>query len=392
MRRRRVLVAIARTIQGRQPLNLENIISNKNSIVLTNGEILPILHDFIRRSILFERQGRYEFVLPIFREWLGEVGVSCLAGDVLGEELASSVLAAEDAARVRSDEIVGLAQRWPTYQGREIGTDGIRAWYQQVESQKDQRLLFKILQNVKIFSEVEIREKMRTVHSFIRPQLREFVQRRRGDRRTDLVVTYVDGEGKSGQYYAGRYAEENAISQRSILSPMNFPESLETYIKKNDNVSVITILDDIVATGHSLAKNLSLFVEKNEAILKELKIPVTAIALAATADGEARVLSEIQKIEWLDFDLRICYPLGNAYFAFAENGIWVDTEERERAKALCIDIGSNIYRDNPLGYGAQGLLIVFPITCPNNSLPIFHSSAHPSSNRKWTPLFPRLVN
>jgi hypothetical protein len=205
-------------------------------------------------------------------------------------------------------------------------------------------------------------------------------------------VTYVDGEGKSGQYYASRYAEENGVSQRSIVSPRDFSTNLAAYVERYGDISAIVVVDDIVATGNSLARNMRGFLGEHQPLLRKLDVPIIALALAATAEGEDRVISEIKKIEWADFNLRICDPLSERDFAFGNNAIWVDQEERERAQALCTDLGANIYPDNPLGYGGHGLLVVFPHTCPNNSLPILHSSARAGAKHKWFPLFPRLVN
>jgi hypothetical protein len=95
-------------------------------------------------------------------------------------------------------------------------------------------LLFKLLQNVRFVGEVEIREKLRTVHSFVRPLLPTHVATRRSVRRMDVAVTYVDGEGKSGQYYASRYAEENAIDSRAIFGPKNFGDALQRRLDRNE--------------------------------------------------------------------------------------------------------------------------------------------------------------
>jgi len=299
----------------------------------------------------------------------------------------------ENAAYVHPHEVAALARRWPTYRGREIGTDNIRAWYEQVDENQQQRLLFKLLQNVRIFSDLQIREKLKTIHhSSIRPLLPEFVIRRRSDRRTDVVVTYVDGEAKSGQFYASRYATVNAIHPSSVISPVEFSKSLGSYVVKYGIVSAIVVVDDIIATGRSLAGNVSNFLSKNARVLQKQNVPIILVALAATPDGEAYVRTEVEKIEWADFDLGIGDLLSDQDFAFSGNGIWKDPDELARAKALCSDICSCIYRDSPLGYGGQGLLVVFPDTCPNNSLPILHSQAHPASKRKWNPLFPRLVD
>jgi hypothetical protein len=135
LRRCRVLVAIARTARRGQPITLTNIISNRHSIALTDAEIQPVLNEFVKRDVLREKDNQYQFVLPIFGSWLTDVGISRLSSDLLAEELARSAQAAEDAAYVQSDEVATLARGWPTYQGRNISCDEIRAWYEQIEGQ-----------------------------------------------------------------------------------------------------------------------------------------------------------------------------------------------------------------------------------------------------------------
>jgi len=130
LRRMRVLVAIARCLRRGLLTTASNIAGNRGSMSLTEGEIPAALNDFQRREVLQEEERHYVFVLPIFRMWLVDVGVSQLIADALNEELANSALAEENAAIVRSEEVVSLAGRWPTYRGKHVGTDEIRAWYQ----------------------------------------------------------------------------------------------------------------------------------------------------------------------------------------------------------------------------------------------------------------------
>jgi hypothetical protein len=392
LQRCRVLVAAARTLRRGDALSLENLVSNKHAPTLTAPQILAVLNDFVRREVLLERDGIYEFALPLFGLWLKDVGITRLVSDALAQELAEAAQIEEDKAYVQADEVSSLAKNWPTYRGKKVGSDDIRAWFEQIASNRDQRLLFTILQRLKVYSEVEIREKLKTAHSFVRPKLDpNFVITKRAGR-TDVIVTYVDGEGKSGQYYAARYAEENQIPIRSILAPTKFSQLLQNYRSKN-NVSAIVIVDDIISTGDSLSKKLTKFVIDNEDQLRESGAPFVAIALTGTDAGVAVVQEAMERFGWLDFELRICEPLMAGLFAFDKSsGIWSSDDELERAQALCRDIGVNIYRDSPIGYGDQGLLVVFPETCPNNTLPIIHSEARTDAPRKWLPLFPRIVN
>jgi hypothetical protein len=64
--------------------------------------------------------------------------------------------------------------------------------------------------------------------------------------------------------------------------------------------------------------------------------------------------------------------------------------ESERAHSLVRTLGTRVYKKRPLGYGDMGLLLVFPQTVPNNTLPILHSQA--KGSEQWDPLFERPVN
>lgn len=393
LRRCRTLVLVARTSRRGLPITLENLASHKQSVLLADNDILIVLNDFVRRGVLRENGGQYDFVLPIFKLWLAEVGGSRLIADALGEELALQVQTAEDQAYVRSDEVTALARKWPTYRGQAVTSDDIRAWYEQVDGHQNQRLLFKILTATRVLNEGEVRERLRTLHGLIRPQLPEYIQRKRSDRRQDVFITYVDGEGKSGQYYASRYAEENRISIGSIIPPSSFSEEVLSRLKENIRPAIIVIIDDLIGTGRSLSNNLDQFVRLNEAVLKSLDVPLVALALSSTSEGDRRVRDSMQHFDWLNFDLRFCDVLGPKEEAFPQNdrGFWDSNDEKERAKALCQDLGASIYRDNPLGYGSRGLLVVFPNNCPNNTLPILHSPSRLDASQSWRPLFPRAV-
>jgi AAA+ ATPase superfamily predicted ATPase len=393
LRRMAVLVAIARCLRRGIDVTSPNIADNKFSSVISEAEILPTLNDFVRRSVLRENSGVYEFALPLFRLWLMDVGATRLVSDPLSEELARSIKAEEDAAHVKSEEVAVLARTWPTYRGRHIGTDDIRTWLQQVDSNHDQRILFKLLSRLRFLSEAEIREKLRTVHGFLRPSLPQFITRKASDRRKDVLITYVDGEGKSGQSCASQYAEENRIAVDCIISPATFRNSFLEHERENGPVAGLVIVDDIASTGGTLAGKATLFIQEHADVLVQSGTLVFVVTLLSTASADERVRNALSKIDQVRADFRSCEILDGRVFAFKDgNGIWSNENEAARAKALCTDLGVKIYKKAPLGYGNQGLLVVFPTTVPNTTLPILHSYSRISSGRRWTPLFERIAN
>lgn len=390
LRRMRVLVAFARCLRKGSAASVANIVQHRTSGSLSEGEISLVLNDFSRREVLYEDDKQFFFRLPIFELWLVDVGVSQLIADSLSEELANVALSMENAAIVRSDEIVGLTRHWPTYRGRHIGTDDVKAWLEQVDSHRDQRLLFELLKRLRIFSETQVRERLKTAHSFLRRELPEFVIRKKSDRRSDVLITYIDGEGKSGANYASLYAEENGIAADCVVGKTGFRARYNA-AKAQGNVSAVIVIDDIAATGKTLEGNISVFIDDFKAVLKYTKTRI--ITLVATEAAQTRISEAIARTQNLDIEFRTCEILSQDGMAVPADGSnWKSSEDFERARALCINLGSRIYKDNPLGYGDLGLLVVFPTTVPNNSLPILHSYSRTGSAHKWEPLFPRVTN
>lgn len=390
LRRSRVLVAAARCLRDRAYLTLENLVDRKVSPNLTSAEVQSVLNDFQMRQIISEKSDEYSFTLPIFSGWLADVGASELVSDTLSEELAESTLAEENAAMVRSEEVVKLARSWPTYRGKAIGVDDIRAWYQQVEEIKSQRILFELLKKVKIFNENQIRERLETAHEFVRKAISPEVQKTKNQRRNDIAVVYVDGEGKSGSTYAAMYAEQNRISAKAVFSSTSFSKTIAPHIKMHGTPKAIVIIDDIAATGESLEGNVKDFVSAHTEFFKNAILRV--ISLVATRDAYDRLTETLQELA-IDADFRSCEVVGDEHYAFPENkGGWDTEDDWYRAKALCEQLGASIYPKSPLGYGNYGLLIVFPTTVPNNSLPILHSNSKSQSEKKWTPLFLRMIH
>lgn len=392
LKRKRVLAALARCARASLPATVANLYAHRNTSELTEAELKSVLADFVSREVLVEVNAGYRTVLPIFHLWLVDVGLTRLAADALSQDLATEAQRAEDAARVLSEELVALTKGWPTYRGRHVGSEEVRSWLNQRPGSRDQRALFTILKATRFLSEADVLERIRSARLVVLGLAEAAVRRKATDRRNDIVITYVDGEGKSGQKYASLYAEENLISTTAILPPSSFHAAYLRHCAKHGVPQIIVVVDDMVGTGQSLAANIKKFHDDNLAQLTPEGPLVLIFALLATAEGQQHILNALANLEYPRLDFRAGEVLDDTASVFGgEKGVFESAEERDRAKAVATDIGATIYKNAPLGYGGQGLCIVFPTTVPNNSLPLLHTHGKGAAPQ-WRPLFERLVN
>ena len=202
----------------------------------------------------------YFTTVKLFGDWLTEGGFSRLISDQLGDELAEAKQLREDEAYVQASEVAELVDRWDLYQGRQITSDHVRQWLGQVESNEDRRLLFKVLQNVRFVGEPEVREKWAQAHRRIRDKLPPFTRRSLTEQREDILVTYADGPGKSGAYYAGLYATVNEISSQRVVEPSLVTDAIDAVAE--GSIRGVVVVDDMLGTGQNLVDKLMQRVEQ----------------------------------------------------------------------------------------------------------------------------------
>ena len=385
LNRCRLLVAWARAARkGLSPTH-ENVSWNLYSNLLPVGEALPLLDDFCRRNVFRQTEDAYHPTVSLFADWLREGGFSRLVSDQLGDELAAAKQSREDEAYVHAHEIGVLVDSWDLYQGRQITSDDVRAWIQQVDSNVERRILFKILENVRFLREPEVREKFEQAHRRIRFKLPAFVKRSRAQRREDIFITYADGPGKSGAHYASIYAAVNEIASTNIVVPSEVVSAVGS-VEPGKQVGVV-LVDDMLGTGNNMVERLSaLSAGFREAGIGTV-IPLSVAVLCGTSKGESVVRAFLER-EMANADLEVCETIGEGSFAFPEGlGFWKSVEEKNVAKTLAGDLGVRVQKRNPLGYGEQGLLLTFSRNCPNNSLPILHGNGR--GEKSWRAIFPR---
>jgi len=150
----------------------------------------------------------------------------------------------------------------------------------------------------------------------------------------------------------------------------------------------LVIVDDFAGTGKTITDGLESFLEPISAQLQIAGTPVVVVLLFATSEAQERIAKLASRFSSLRIEVYLGVELGREARAFRHDhsGIWKDEDERDRAKALCIRLGTGLYKD-ALGFGSQSLLIAFSEGCPNNSLPILFASR--AGAQPWHALLPR---
>ena len=382
----RLLVGWARTARKGAELTYDRIRENVSPGASdSRTEVSPLLEEFCNRRVFYEHDNTYDPCVRLFSKWLRENGFREIVSDQLGEQLAEEYQRQEDEAYVESREIVDLCDNWHLYQGRQISEDSVRAWIQQAQTNVQQRLLFKLLVNLRFVSDLELRKGFEEAHKWMRHAVVPFVKRPRAMRRSDIYVAFCDGQGKSGRWCAGIYADVNDIVGKNVLQLSD----LSKIINDEDGDAVgLVIVDDMIGSGNNLIgqlKELSAVFE-DHGVGREL--PLSVVVFCATGHGRERVDQYLGQ-HLPNSQLQVCELLEDRHFAFIDPvGFWRDKKERDVAKNLVRDLGLKIDRRLPLGYDDQGMLLKFTRNTPNNSLPILHSPGRRGVS--WRPLFRRI--
>lgn len=385
LKRLRVLVAYGHALRIGLA-SRETISQQLRGGSLQVSEVGPVIDDFFRRDVMREINGEVTTCLPLFQLWIRDVGVTKLIASTLADDLENELQKANDAAYVKAAEITGLVRDWPLYRGKEVSADAVRAWLDQVSSSQDQRLLFTLLRHLRFVTSLQISESLSQAHDKVVVKVTPPVKRdSKVEKRRDLLVTYLDGPAKSGAFYARAYAKEIGLLLDCVVEPSKLARRLGG---ESDQPSALVIVDDLAGTGRTVVEGINALLQPIAEILETNRIPVVLILLFATEEAEAKIRQTLSKYPAVTWRVHVCELIGNQNRAFVngEIGFWKDSDERDRAKALCVRLGTGLYSD-PLGFGSQALLLAFPDGCPNNNLAIIFASR--AGAQRWTALLPR---
>ena len=355
---------------------LKDVLSRYPELEL--GRLEAEIDDLIRREVLTAHDGSLACKVPLFREWLAVSGTREILQTLPELRAAEEVRLEEEDAVVQPEEIVGLLEGWGTYKGQAITEDRVRSWLRQFGATVNQRLAFTLLQGVKFYSTGLVREKLREAHSIVVRGTRSRVS---GERvRRDILVSHLGGVGKSSAQYARLYADENRIAKDNVVSPENIPAAL-----KSKHCQSLVFVDDFIGTGKTARRSIREIVENFGPEIESSPVSVHVIALTGFNRGSRLVENTLADIAE-SWELNICDPIDESQGPFAEGStIFVDVEERERARRLIEECGRRSLPKTPLGFGDCAALVVFDSSCPNNSLPVLWAS----ESETWLPLFRR---
>ena len=387
LKRRKLLIAISQVIQNSQALNIANIKDAGIEIGLMGNDVDKFLLEFEQRRILSLNKCQFSFVVNFFKEWLTSGGKEKIISTFEEEERVVLNQKLEEEASVKSDEIKSVLKNLKSYKGGAISIEDVRKWLDQFDDVFDQRLMFKLLENFKLYNELEIREKLSNLFTMIRRDLNKKGNVRVLDpkkkKRDDILVTYLDkSPAKGATYFAKIFADENNIYAENVCSP----EFIEKKIIEKNTINCIVIIDDIIGTGNTIISNTKEYFDSTLVdIIKERNIPIYISVITGFLPSKEKIETEISLFIESDLNIFIADVLSSQDKCFSlQAQIFANSFESKKAREICMQKGEKLEAKMPLGYSNCELLVAFPMNCPNNTLPIFWKRTD-----GWEPLFER---
>lgn len=382
LRRRKILLSIAFAARDSLPIKKASVVVIcRERFGLDENVVDQELADLATtRKIIRNVAGNIEFMVPFFLRWLVDNGINEIISVSIDADASLRRSHEEEEARIRPEEILAITEKWRLYKGRQLSEDIVRVWLNQFGDVTRQRLAFTILQGLKFYSQAEIREKVKEAHGIVTRQLVHVIEKGKLKRK-DILVSYLDGPGKSGSRYAKLYADENNIYSANVIERSMLGAHLQKNVKE---IEVVVFVDDLIGTGKSVAENFEKLAQDENVIACRDQVKMFLLAICGLEDGITEIERRISKLP-LQIQVHVCDHLDDKDRVFSERTrFFQDATQRIEALALCREIGSTLEKKQPLGYGDSQLAVIFEETAPNNSLPILWKQ-----KKGWVALFPR---
>lgn len=387
LKRRKVLILIAQVLAGGNIATKQRIIDFGTEFGIKSLDIEKYLLEFEQRRIIYFENEQLIFVVNFFKEWLISGGKEKIIATFEEEERVFINQQIEESNKVKSDEIAELISNWNVYKGKVITIHDIRNWLDQFDDVFDQRMVFKLLKNFKLYSESEIRTKLSSIFNHARKQLSasgniRVIDNSRSKKRDEFLLSNLDrSPAKGASYFTKLFADENAIYSENVC----YPEQIEKRITEKASIRSLILIDDFIGSGDTIIKNFqNYFSDSLIELIKSRNINIVIGVIAGYLPSKEKIESKLSSFD-LTLSIQIADILSEDDKCFSlRSAIFETPIETKRAQELCRYLGEKLEPKTPLGYSDSQALIAFPMNCPNNTLPIFWKKTS-----GWHPLFER---
>jgi hypothetical protein len=380
LERRKLFISLAEVLRRKTPAPEDEIVAEARAFEITRGQVAALLRESIQRDVLVEPSPHaYSTRIPFFARWLREYGPLKIGAQLGGGDVVQALKKREEELRVTSLEIKRVTERWGSYRGKPITPEDVRAWLDQFIGPDAQRLMFKILEGLRFYSGQVISEKLSEVHSLIVRGELSRGQAGRQLRRSDVLVSYLDGAGKSGPEIARKYRTVSGIVSDNIVEQSALRDAIS-----NKSPRALVFVDDFVSTGRSASEGVARLPEAVIELLGRQSVRVGFVCIAGFEDG-LKFIQNAFKAREIRARVHAGDTLSEGDRVFSQQSTFFSGEtERTRAEEIVARQGKQLERSHPLGYENAQAAIVFDGSCPNNTLPILWAE-----RGDWIPLFPR---
>lgn len=367
---------------------------------LPRADIDKIVSLLLKRRVLTRNSSDgYEIALPILREWLRREAETVLLpkwrsycakrraqeeSEIDAEPRAVPVWA--PTLPVSDDDLLAVAQPL-TYLGRQLDVAQLRSWLLQFDDEIRIELAYSLLRRlaeVGYVSEGAYAQKILRLEEAVADKRRSTGQgvwkefRRRKD---NLAIAYVDGGLKSG------VALTRELRNRLRPGKSGPLKSMGTWLATHaDQDALLLVADDFAATGNSLVKGIGAACDQYGEQLAPFFEEGRVLCYTLYAMPEA-LYQLRERFPNLEVNCMKCF--GDEVRALSPDArIFEGYTEVQFVTEMVLQLGRELVRQSPLGFGDMGLLVAFSNTIPNNTLPIFWSNGS-VAEKPWQPLFPR---
>ena len=182
MIRRAVLIAVGRALRRIGPSDADSIWTESGPAIgfpIGENRFRMALQGFVRRGILAEDdEGYISPQIPLFQAWLKDDGVGELLEDSRQLDDLRAKMEDEERVRVKGAEVVDLCKTWHQfrYRGQSILPESVSKWLEQFETLEERRLMFRLLERIRLYDESTVRAKMREAFGIVARNIRTVIE------------------------------------------------------------------------------------------------------------------------------------------------------------------------------------------------------------------------